>query len=154
MDLLMYWFIFKRSWFITTYLLQGQTQRPQHLLSSVKVFSASLMSLFIWSMPSSMRFSCSKNKLWCVTFTDVQWKCYCYPAVSCNLHSTNHLPVNISTRKTLMERILDLTVGLVHQWHVRVGQKPLLQPDQSPALLAFSHDLDESQAGLTKATRM
>lgn len=45
-----------------TDLLQGQTQSPQHLLSSVSVFSASLMSLFIWSMPSSIRFSCSRRE--------------------------------------------------------------------------------------------
>jgi len=58
-------------------LLHGQTQRPQHLLSSVKVFSASFMSLLIWSMPSSMRSSCSKSKLWkwhFVLYSQCQWE--------------------------------------------------------------------------------
>lgn len=42
-----------------TYLLQGRTHRPQHFSIPVKFFSASRMSALIWSIPSSMRSSCS-----------------------------------------------------------------------------------------------
>lgn len=44
-----------------TYLMQGQTHRPQHLAMSVRFFSASFISLLIWSIPSSMRSSCSAH---------------------------------------------------------------------------------------------
>lgn len=43
----------------STYLLHGQEQRPQNFPRSFKFFSASFMSLLIWSIPSSMRSSCS-----------------------------------------------------------------------------------------------
>lgn len=43
----------------STYLLQGQEQRPQNAPRSFKFFSASFMSLLIWSIPSSIRSSCS-----------------------------------------------------------------------------------------------
>lgn len=43
----------------STYLLHGQAQRPQNFPRSVKFFSASFISLLIWSIPSSMRSSCS-----------------------------------------------------------------------------------------------
>ena len=42
-----------------TYFLIGQTHSPQHWAMSVRFFSASLMSLLMESMPSSMRSSCS-----------------------------------------------------------------------------------------------
>lgn len=42
-----------------TYLLHGHGHRPQRFPRSVKFFSASFMSLLIWSIPSSMRSSCS-----------------------------------------------------------------------------------------------
>lgn len=41
------------------YLLQGKTQMPQHFSMPLKFFSASRMSALIWSMPSSIRSSCS-----------------------------------------------------------------------------------------------
>lgn len=44
---------------IKTHLLQGRTQIPQHFSMPVKFFSASFMSALIWSIPSSMRSSCS-----------------------------------------------------------------------------------------------
>lgn len=44
--------------FTSTYLSQGHTS-PQHLPTSFKLFSASIMSLLIWFMPSSTRSSCS-----------------------------------------------------------------------------------------------
>lgn len=43
-----------------TYLLHGHGQSPQRFPRSVKFFSASFMSLLIWSIPSSMRSSCSE----------------------------------------------------------------------------------------------
>lgn len=43
------------------YLLHGNTQIPQHFSIPLKFFSASRMSALIWSMPSSMRSSCSNN---------------------------------------------------------------------------------------------
>lgn len=43
----------------STYLLHGQAQRPQNFPRSVKFFSASFISLLIWSIPSSMRSICS-----------------------------------------------------------------------------------------------
>lgn len=42
-----------------TYLLQGHEHRPQNCPRLFKFFSASFMSLLIWSIPSSMRSSCS-----------------------------------------------------------------------------------------------
>lgn len=42
-----------------TYFLIGQIHRPQHWAMSVRFFSASLMSLLMESMPSSIRSSCS-----------------------------------------------------------------------------------------------
>lgn len=50
-----------------TYLLHGHGQSPQRFPRSVKFFSASFMSLLIWSIPSSMRSSCSElniSQLW------------------------------------------------------------------------------------------
>lgn len=44
-----------------TYFVHGQMHRPQHLAMSVRFFSASFMSLLIWSRPSSMRSSCSAH---------------------------------------------------------------------------------------------
>ncbi len=43
----------------STYLLQGHEHRPQNCPRLFKFFSASFMSLLIWSIPSSMRSSCS-----------------------------------------------------------------------------------------------
>lgn len=43
----------------STYLLQGHVHRPQNCPRLFKFFSASIMSLLIWSIPSSMRSSCS-----------------------------------------------------------------------------------------------
>lgn len=43
----------------STYLLQGHEHRPQNCPRLFKFFSASIMSLLIWSIPSSMRSSCS-----------------------------------------------------------------------------------------------
>lgn len=42
-----------------TYLLQGHVHRPQNCPRLFRFFSASIMSLLIWSIPSSMRSSCS-----------------------------------------------------------------------------------------------
>lgn len=42
-----------------TYLLHGNTQIPQHFSMPLKFFSASRISALIWSIPSSMRSSCS-----------------------------------------------------------------------------------------------
>lgn len=52
------------SW---TYFLSGQIQRPQHWAMSVRFFSASLMSLLMESIPSSIRSNCSvwTGVLWC-----------------------------------------------------------------------------------------
>lgn len=44
---------------VKAYLLQGRTQSPQHFSMPLKFFSASRMSALIWSMPSSIRSSCS-----------------------------------------------------------------------------------------------
>lgn len=46
---------------VETYFVHGQMHRPQHLAMSVRFFSASFMSLLIWSRPSSMRSSCSAH---------------------------------------------------------------------------------------------
>ena len=43
----------------STYLLQGHEHRPQNCPRLFKFFSASFMSLLIWSIPSSIRSSCS-----------------------------------------------------------------------------------------------
>lgn len=42
-----------------TYFLIGQIHRPQHWAMSVRFFSASLMSLLMESIPSSIRSNCS-----------------------------------------------------------------------------------------------
>lgn len=42
-----------------TYFLSGQIHRPQQWAMSVRFFSASLMSLLMESMPSSIRSNCS-----------------------------------------------------------------------------------------------
>lgn len=42
-----------------THLLHGRTHRPQHFSIPVRFFSASFMSALIWSIPSSIRSSCS-----------------------------------------------------------------------------------------------
>lgn len=39
----------------------GNTQSPQHFSNPSKFFSASLMSWLIWSIPSSIRSSCSES---------------------------------------------------------------------------------------------
>lgn len=58
--------VFEGSWVATwlalkswDYLLQGKTQIPQHFSMPLKFFSASRMSALIWSIPSSIRSSCS-----------------------------------------------------------------------------------------------
>lgn len=43
------------------YLSQGHTHRPQHLDRSVRFLSACFMSSLIWSIPSSIRLSCSES---------------------------------------------------------------------------------------------
>lgn len=45
-----------------THLLQGKMQSPQHFSIPSRFFSASFMSVLIWSIPSSMRSSCSVEK--------------------------------------------------------------------------------------------
>lgn len=42
-----------------THFWHGSTHRPQHFSIPERFFSASFMSAFIWSMPSSIRSSCS-----------------------------------------------------------------------------------------------
>ena len=42
-----------------THLLQGKTHSPQHFSMPARLLSASFISALIWSMPSSMRSSCS-----------------------------------------------------------------------------------------------
>lgn len=47
---------------VGTYLLQGSTQIPQHFSMPVRFFSASFMSAFIWSIPSSILSIFSENR--------------------------------------------------------------------------------------------
>ena len=42
-----------------THFFHGRTQRPQHFSMPSRFFSASFISWLIWSIPSSMRSSCS-----------------------------------------------------------------------------------------------
>lgn len=44
---------------VATHLLQGRTQSPQHFSMPARLLSASFMSALIWSIPSSIRSSCS-----------------------------------------------------------------------------------------------
>lgn len=56
-----------------TYFLIGQIHRPQHWAMSVRFFSASLMSLLIESMPSSIRSNCSvRNRIFSVVGHEVR----------------------------------------------------------------------------------
>lgn len=47
---------------VHTDLFHGSTQSPQHFSKPSRFFSASRMSWLIWSMPSSIRSSCSEKK--------------------------------------------------------------------------------------------
>ena len=51
----------KRLIVTPSHLFQGRIQRPQHFSIPCKFFSASLISVLIWSMPSSTRSSCSRK---------------------------------------------------------------------------------------------
>lgn len=57
------WIKFYYLIWMHAYLLHGRTQIPQHFSIPVRFFSASFMSALIWSMPSSMRSSCSARQV-------------------------------------------------------------------------------------------
>lgn len=77
---------------ISTHLLQGKTQIPQHFSMPDRFFSASRMSALIWSIPSSILSNCSVHthhrqfKKW--PFKSTRYMCIIFP-------NTNNFAVNL-----------------------------------------------------------